>query len=134
MSCLTGGNLEILQVDNTSITSQLPAGFEYVSAYQVMVTQHGNMLSVLPEEGYIQVSFVTPESDVNYNIMFWDEPNNKWVLLHEYLKDPDGKPKMFPLDPSDPGDVHKIWAGTHFTSTHGEVTTNFTGTYVLVKQ
>jgi len=132
ISCVPNGKVDIERVENTNLPDDLDAGYQYSSGFNVRVFQNGAPLSVMPEGGSIQVSFVAEETDAQYRIMYWDEGD--WLLLDKYQQNPSGAPMQFSLGTSD---FLTILSGTRFVDgnpNREEATTNFPGTFVLVVQ
>ena len=132
ISCVPNGTVTIDRVENTNLPDDLDVGYQYASGFNVRVFQNGAPLSVMPEGGSIQVSFVAEESDAQYGIMYWDAGD--WLLLDEFQLNPSGASMQFPFGTSD---FRTILSGTRFVSgnpSRENVTTNFPGAYVLVIQ
>lgn len=138
ISCVLSGTARISRLDNTTLPKDLPAGFEYASAFKVDIFQNGVPLPAITTSGSILASFASRHDDPRYSIMVWDEKINDWRILNAYQIDPNGAPVVFPLDPADPQDERRILSGVRLITTYDpdreEVTTNFPGTFVLVQQ
>jgi parallel beta helix pectate lyase-like protein len=138
ISCVVSGSARISRLDNTTLPKDLPAGYEYASAFKVEIFQNGVSLPAITTSGSILASFVSRHEDPHYSIMVWDEKINDWKILNEYQIDPNGAPVMFPFDQSNLQDARRILSGVRLMTTYDpdreEVTSNFPGTFVLVQQ
>jgi len=137
LSCVAGGKARISRVDNTALPKDLPAGFEYATAFKVEISQKDVPLGVMPAAGYIQFAFSSRHENPQYGIMYWDEESGDWALLKDFQMGVDGASVTFPLDPSNHQDEYRILRGADYVAEkeqpHEEVTTNFTGIFVLTQ-
>jgi len=138
ISCVVSGTVRISRLDNTTLPQDLPAGYEYASAFKVEIFQNGVSLPVITTGGSVLASFASRHEDHHYSIMVWDEKIKGWRTLDEYLINPNGAPVVFPFDRSNLEDARRILSGARFIATYDpdreEVTTNFPGSFVLVQQ
>jgi len=138
ISCVDGGVVRITVVDNTHLSPDLPAGYQYVTAYNVEVVQNGVSLSLMPQGGFVQLMLASRQENTNYDVMAWNNSNNRWTLLKEYQIDQYGASVIFPFDPSNPQDTQKILQGKRLITNENPnrefVRTNFPGLFVLVQQ
>lgn len=139
ISCVPNGTISAQRKENKELLGKLDDGYQYASGLIVQILENGVPLAMMPPDGFIQVSFAAEESDAQYGIMYWDEDASTWVLLEGFQKNPNGTAMWFPLYPQHPPqDFRTIKRGTQSVPPDNpnrvEVTTNFTGIFVLVVQ
>jgi hypothetical protein len=138
--CPVSGEASIDRVDNTTLPDSLPVGYTYASAFEVKILQNDQPISVITEGGYITASFLTQNSQagITYSILYWDEQNDTWIQLKDFLLDENGQPASFSLDPGDPEDERTVLSGVQLVTKNGEtrmeVSTNFPGIFLLAQQ
>jgi hypothetical protein len=138
--CPVNGEASIDRVDNTILPDNLPAGYTYASAFNVIILQNDKPIPVITEGGYITASFVAqhPEFGDRYSILYWDLQTRTWIPLKDFFLNEHGKPQTFPLFPGVEGDKRLIHSGVSLVTKDGvsrvEVTTNFPGIFVLAQQ
>ena len=137
IACQEGGLARISRLDNTQL-SELPAGYQYASAFDVEILVNGQPLQVVSADGYILASFISRHENPQYGILYWDEIASEWVVLKEYQMNSNGGSVVFPLGPSKPNDLRQILRGVRLVDTtspsYTEVMVNFTGTLALVQK
>lgn len=137
IACQDGGIARISRVDNTNLP-ELPAGYQYATAFDVAIIIDGEPIPIVQANGYILASFISRHDNPQYDILFWDETTGKWLILKAFQLGPDGKPVVFPLDPANPDDLRKILSGARLLKVtfppREEATVNFTGILVLVQR
>jgi len=132
---------EIDRTDNITLPSQLPDGYAYSSGFQVKLKIDDRPVDdVLGEGGYIIPSFVSQslEPGNSYTILYFDEGQQSWVQLQDYLMGPNGQAESFPLYPGNDTDKRSIFSGVQFKNddqgmprVKSEI--NFPGTFVLAQ-
>ena len=133
--CPVSGRAFISRLDNTTIPTDLPAGYTYASAFSVNIMQAGKSIPVITEGGHIEVSFQVPsQQDNTYSILFWD--NDRWIPLNDFIG-PENSPQTFQLNPGITADLRMIESGVKLVTRNGvprvEVSTNFPGIFVLAQ-
>ena len=135
VACQSGTTARITRLDNTNLPP-LPAGYQYVSAFQVELFRDGEQVPL--DGGYLLASFIARHENPQYDILYWDEASSEWIVLNGFQLNPNGAPVAFPLDPSNPDDLRKILSGVQQVDTETpprtEVKVDFTGIFVLVQR
>lgn len=88
ISCVPNGTVKIDRVENIDLPSNLEAGYQYASGFNVQVFQDGAPLSVMPENGSIQAGRRPPPTSTAP--MYWWCRNknarirrqNPWISTH----------------------------------------------------
>ncbi len=135
--CPVSGSARIARLDNTMLPGDLPAGYNYLSAFSLDILQDSQPISVIVEGGHIKASFKAPALQTGsiYSILYWN--NGAWIPLKDFMVDENGSPHVFDLAPGVPDDTRKVISGVEFVaggdSSRIEVSTNFPGIFVLVQ-
>lgn len=138
LSCVPEARVRISRLDNTDLTKDLPAGFGYMTSYNIELFQNGTPVEMMPSNGSVQLSFADKDEGAQYGIMYWNEKTSNWIVLNEFQQNTNGTSVVFPLNASDPMDGYKILRGVQHIETQNphreQVATNFTGIFVLVQR
>jgi hypothetical protein len=130
--CPVSGTAIIKRLENTMLPADLPAGYNYTSAFSLEILQREADIPFISEGGYTRMSFKLPsiKEGVSYSILYWD--NGQWLELQSFIIDENGKPRVFDLDAN-----RQILSGMNFVSSgefpYVEVSTNFPGIFALAQ-
>ena len=111
-----------------SLPDQLPNGFTFVTGLNVQILNNGQALANLPDASGIQLDFPTPGgADEQFAVLHWN--GSAWVEITQTtsedkvsaLLDANAANELYQIE-SDDSEFHKV------------LTTEKTGTFVLVKQ
>jgi hypothetical protein len=135
--CPVSGKAHISRMDSTTLPADLPAGYTYSAAFSLDIFQKGEQISYISEGGHIRASFhiPSPQAGDAYSVLYWDNDNDKWIPLKDFMLDENGKARKFNLHTDDP---RVILSGLNFDFTgdspRAEISTNFPGIFVLAQR
>ena len=130
VGCPVEDPITVTDIAEEDLPGRPPAGATVVGAMDVAVDD----LTVLPDGGWITVSFVIPEGmeDKHFSILFWDpaanDGNGAWIELpmNQFAG------QVYPLHPDTPEDGMLILEGVYQCGNCVYVKVTFTGTFLLV--
>lgn len=116
----------IEEVNEDSLPSALPSGVTFVKGVDVQVLHNGQLLTALPNDTGVQMDFPLPGGS-DFVVLYWN--NGEWVEVSQLMNDAD-------LDAilSTDADNELYKMGSSNNSLNKALTTELTGTFVLVKK
>ena len=142
LNCPATGSSNLLALLQEVLPGVIPQGTDFVSAFQFILMDGEQPVTLLPNGGTLRLAFklpgdVTPND--HYAILYWDPTGNNgsggWVELPKYTERLDGVPLVYALHPDlTPDDHLRILSGTRILGDYVKATVNFTGVFVLIKK
>jgi hypothetical protein len=132
----------LTQVTSTDLKEELPKRYEFVDSLEVILVNARREINILPGNASNTISFLVDTdsfSTTNYSIMYWDQALAKyqggWVELPILPKAATASDYDQPLHPENLSDQQVVYVPAYKMGTSRiQVTTNFTGIFVLVKK
>jgi len=116
----------IEEVTENTLPSALPGGFTFVKGLDVQVLNNGQLLETLPNNTGVQMDFPLPARG-QFAVLYWD--NDHWVEIAQLMNDSD-LDAVLATDAVN--ELYKMSSSNG--SVHKALTTELTGTFVLVQK
>jgi hypothetical protein len=119
-----------------TLPSQLPVGFSFVKALNILIRFNGLQVKYLPAGTGIQLDFPIPaNSQEQYAVLLWDQKANhgkgEWLDVTQLLKDKDLNQALFTKADDE---LYQILPTETMKAFYRVFTADKTGTFVLVKK
>ncbi len=116
----------INEITASSLPGELPKGFTFVKGLDFQVLLNGEALKTLPDASGVEMDFPIADGS-EYAVLYWD--NSKWVEITQPMNIADLLKTL-----STDATVEFYEMSSSNQSSNNVLTTEFTGTFVLVKK
>lgn len=142
LNCPATGSSNLLALVQEALPGVIPQGTEFVSAFQFILMDGDQPVTLLSNGGSLGLAFKLPKDATpndHYAILYWDPTSNNgtggWMELPRYTERLDGVPLSYALHPDlTPDDHLRILSGTRTLGDYVKATVNYTGVFVLIKK
>ena len=115
------------EITNTSLPGALPSGYSFVAGLDIQVLDLGQILEALPNNAGVQMEFPLGGSQDQFAVLYWND--GQWVEITQPMNDNDLDQV---LSTNAQNELYKMSSSN--SELQKVLTTEFTGTFVLVKK